>query len=70
MCSNFFDVRTFGAVMTTGANADQLRGPIQLAFATSIDPVVPLEIAVTRVAVTIEKEADAQSDDNRTMVYP
>jgi len=67
MCSNFFDVRTFGAVMTTGVNAGQVRGPIQMAFATSIDPVVPLEISITRMAVTTEKEAEAQSGDNRTM---
>lgn len=67
MCANFFDVRTFGAVMTTGINAGQVRGPVQLAFATSIEPVLPLEIAITRMAVTTEKEAEAQSGDNRTM---
>jgi CRISPR-associated protein Csd2 len=67
MCNNFFDVRTFGAVMTTGVNAGQVRGPVQLAFATSIDPVVPLEISITRMAVTTEKEAEAQNGDNRTM---
>lgn len=67
MCGNFFDVRTFGAVMTTGVNAGQVRGPVQLAFAASIDPVVPLEISITRMAVTTEKEAEAQSGDNRTM---
>ncbi len=67
MCGNFFDVRSFGAVMTTGTNAGQVRGPIQLAFATSIDPVLPLEISITRMAVTTEKEAEAQSGDNRTM---
>lgn len=67
MCANFFDIRTFGAVMTTGINAGQVRGPIQMAFATSIDPVVPLEISITRMAVTTEKEAEAQSGDNRTM---
>lgn len=67
MCSNFYDVRTFGAVMTTGVNAGQVRGPVQLAFATSIDPVIPLEISITRMAVTTEKEAEAQSGDNRTM---
>ena len=54
MCNNFFDVRTFGAVMTTGINAGQVRGPVQMAFATSIDPVVPLEISITRMAVTTE----------------
>jgi len=67
MCKNFFDVRCFGAVMTTGINAGQVRGPVQLAFATSIEPVLPLEIAITRMAVTTEKEAEAQSGDNRTM---
>jgi CRISPR-associated protein Csd2 len=67
MCGNFFDVRTFGAVMTTGVNAGQVRGPVQIAFATSIDPVVPLEISITRMAVTTEKEAEDQSGDNRTM---
>ena len=67
MCDNFFDVRTFGAVMTTGVNAGQVRGPVQMAFATSIDPVLPLEISITRMAVTTEKEAEAQSGDNRTM---
>lgn len=67
MCANFFDVRTFGAVMTTGVNAGQVRGPVQMAFATSIDPVVPLEISITRMAVTTQKEAEDQSGDNRTM---
>ena len=67
MCENFFDVRAFGAVMTTGVNCGQVRGPIQLAFARSIDPVVALEHAVTRCAVTTEKEAEKQSGDNRTM---
>jgi CRISPR-associated protein Csd2 len=67
MCSNFFDIRAFGAVMTTGVNAGQVRGPVQLAFATSIDPVVPIEVSITRMAVTTQKEADDQSGDNRTM---
>lgn len=67
MCTNFFDVRTFGAVMTTGVNAGQVRGPVQIAFATSVEPVLPLEISITRMAVTTEKEAEAQSGDNRTM---
>ena len=67
MCANFFDVRTFGAVMTTGINAGQVRGPVQLAFASSVEPVLPLEISITRMAVTTEKEAEAQSGDNRTM---
>lgn len=67
MCANFYDVRAFGAVMTTGTNAGQVRGPVQLAFASSIDPVVPLEVSITRMAVTTQKEAEEQSGDNRTM---
>ena len=67
MCKNFFDIRAFGAVMTTGVNCGQVRGPIQLAFARSIDPVVALEHAVTRCAVTTEQDAEKQSGDNRTM---
>lgn len=67
MCANFFDVRTFGAVMTTGVNAGQVRGPVQLAFATSVEPVLPLEISITRMAVTTAEEAEKQSGDNRTM---
>lgn len=67
MCANFFDVRTFGAVMTTEINSGQVRGPVQLAFSKSIDPIVPLEISITRMAVTTEKEAKDQQGDNRTM---
>lgn len=67
MCANFFDVRTFGAVMTTEVNSGQVRGPVQLAFAKSIDPIIPLEVSITRMAVTTEKEAEAQSGGNRTM---
>lgn len=67
MCANFFDVRSFGAVMTTEVNSGQVRGPVQLAFAKSIDPIIPLELSITRMAVTTEKEAEAQSGGNRTM---
>ncbi|MFP4581894.1 MAG: type I-C CRISPR-associated protein Cas7/Csd2 [Desulfococcaceae bacterium] len=67
MCQNFFDVRTFGAVMSTGVNCGQVRGPVQMTFGKSIDPIVPLEISITRMAVATEKEAEAQSGDNRTM---
>ena len=67
MCSNFFDVRTFGAVMSTGVNCGQVRGPVQLTFARSIDPIVSSEHSITRMAVTTEKEAENQSGDNRTM---
>ena len=74
MCDNFFDVRTFGAVMSTGINCGQVRGPVQLSFARSIEPVVPLEISITRMAATSEKE-NAQREkgdgderrENRTM---
>ncbi|MDW7771619.1 MAG: type I-C CRISPR-associated protein Cas7/Csd2 [Desulfobulbaceae bacterium] len=68
MCKNFFDVRTFGAVMSTKENnCGQVRGPVQFAFSQSIDPVVPLEASITRMAVETRKEADAQGGDNRTM---
>ena len=49
---NFYDIRTFGAVMTTGVNCGQVRGPVQLTFARSIDPIVPLDLSITRVAIT------------------
>ena len=52
MCQNFFDVRTFGAVMSTGPNAGQVRGPVQIAFARSADPILPLDISITRMATT------------------
>jgi len=67
MCQNFYDVRTFGAVMTTEVNCGQVRGPVQLSFSRSIDRIVTAEHAVTRMAVTTEKEAEKQSGDNRTM---
>lgn len=64
MCTNFFDIRSFGAVMTTGINCGQVRGPIQLGFASSIEPVVPMEVTITRMAVTTEKDAE---NSDRTM---
>ena len=67
MCKDFFDIRTFGAVMSTGANAGQVRGPVQLTFARSVDPIVTLEHSITRMAVATEAEAEKQSGDNRTM---
>ncbi|NDH54635.1 MAG: type I-C CRISPR-associated protein Cas7/Csd2, partial [Betaproteobacteria bacterium] len=65
MCQNFFDVRTFGAVMSTGVNCGQVRGPVQMTFARSVDPVVASEHSITRMAVATEKEAQAQDGDNR-----
>ena len=67
MCQNFFDVRTFGAVMSTGVNCGQVRGPVQLTFARSVEPIVALEHSITRMAVATEGEAEKQQGDNRTM---
>lgn len=67
MCRNFYDVRTFGAVMSTGVNCGQVRGPVQLTFGRSVDPIVASEHSITRMAVTTEKEAESQGGDNRTM---
>lgn len=67
MCKKFYDVRTFGAVMSTGKNAGQVRGPIQLTFARSVDPIITSEHSITRMAVATEKEAEKQGGDNRTM---
>jgi CRISPR-associated protein Csd2 len=67
MCRQYVDIRSFGAVLSTGANAGQVRGPVQLTFARSVDPVVTLEHSITRMAVTTDAEAEKQSGDNRTM---
>ena len=67
MCRDYFDVRTFGAVMSTGKNAGQVRGPVQLTFSRSIDPIMVSEHSITRMAVATEKEAEKQNGDNRTM---
>ena len=62
MCENFFDIRAFGAVMTTGVNCGQVRGPIQITFARSIDAIVPLEYSITRKSVTTEEDAKKQAE--------
>jgi len=75
MCDNFYDVRTFGAVMSTGVNAGQVRGPVQAAFATSVEPILPQEITITRMAATTSAEQDKRREaeegdartENRTM---
>lgn len=67
ICQNFFDVRTFGAVMGLGVNCGQVRGPVQLTFARSADPIVASEHSITRMAVATEAEAEKQGGDNRTM---
>jgi len=63
MCDNFYDVRTFGAVMSTGSNAGQVRGPVQIAFAQSVDPVLPLDLSITRMAVAEEGKGLKSSAD-------
>ena len=75
MCSNFFDVRTFGAVMTTftkGAlNCGQVRGPVQLGFARSVDPIMPQEITITRIAITTEADAERKNTEmGRKYIVP
>ena len=67
MCKNYYDIRTFGAVMSTGKNAGQVRGAIQLTFARSADTIATAEHSITRMAVATEKEAEKQGGDNRTM---
>jgi CRISPR-associated protein Csd2 len=67
MCANFYDVRTFGAVMSLGVNCGQVRGPVQLTFARSVDPIIAQEHSITRMAVATEAEAEKQQGDNRTM---
>ncbi len=70
MCQNFFDIRTFGAVMTTEVNAGQVRGPLQLTMARSIDPIVPAEFAVTRCAVTKQEDLEKERTIGRKFAVP
>lgn len=70
MCTNFFDIRTFGAVMTTEVNAGQVRGPIQLTFSRSLDPVVTAEFAITRCAVTNDKDLEKERTIGRKFNIP
>lgn len=67
ICKNFFDVRAFGAVMSTGVNCGQVRGPVQLTFARSLDQITSQEHSITRMAVATAAEAEKQSGDNRTI---
>ncbi len=66
MCDNFYDIRTFGAVLSTGINAGQVRGPVQLNFARSVEPVLPLEISITRMAATNEAEKKQRAEGDNT----
>ena len=70
MCRNFFDIRTFGAVMTTEINAGQVRGPVQFSFARSIEPIMPLEISITRSSVTNEKDVEKERTMGRKHIVP
>ena len=70
MCKKFFDVRTFGAVLSTGANAGQVRGPVQLTFARSVEPVVSFEYSITRMAVTKEEDIDKERTMGRKYTVP
>ena len=75
MCRNFYDIRTFGAVMTTfvkaALNCGQVRGPVQLGFARSVDPIVPQEVTITRVAITTEADAERKGTEmGRKYIVP
>jgi len=70
MCANFFDIRAFGAVMSTEINAGQVRGPLQLTFARSIDSIMPIDISITRSSVTNEKDADKERTMGRKSIVP
>jgi len=70
MCDNFFDVRTFGAVMTTEVNCGQVRGPVQFTFSKSVEQIVPSEISITRMAVTNEKDLEKEKTMGRKHIIP
>jgi CRISPR-associated protein Csd2 len=70
MCDNFYDIRAFGAVMTTEVNCGQVRGPVQFNFAKSIEPVMPLEVSITRMAVTNERDLEKERTIGRKHIVP
>jgi len=70
MCKNFYDIRTFGAVLSVGDNCGQVRGPVQLNFSRSIDPIVQQEVTITRLTVTREEEADKERTIGRKHIIP
>ena len=70
MCENFYDIRTFGAVMTTEVNCGQVRGPVQLCFARSVDPIIPQDISITRMAVTNERDLEKERTMGRKSIVP
>jgi len=70
MCANFYDIRSFGAVMTTEVNCGQVRGPVQLAFARSVEPIMSQEVSITRMAVTNEKDLEKERTMGRKHIVP
>lgn len=70
MCANFWDIRSFGAVMSTGVNAGQVRGPVQISFARSEEPIMPMEVSITRSSVTNEKDRDKERTMGRKAIVP
>lgn len=70
LCANFFDIRTFGAVMTTGDNCGQVRGPVQINFSRSIDPIVQQEVTITRQTVTRIEDAEKERTMGRKFIVP
>ena len=70
MCDNFYDIRTFGAVMSTGVNCGQVRGPVQFTFARSEDPIVPAEVSITRMAVTKAEDVNKERTMGRKHIVP
>jgi len=70
MCQNFFDIRTFGAVMTTEINCGQVRGPVQFSFSRSIDPIFQQEVTVTRCAVTNERDSEKGQTMGKKQIVP
>lgn len=70
MCKNFYDIRSFGAVMATEINCGQVRGPVQLAFAKSVEPIMQQEVSITRMAVTNEKDLDKERTMGRKYIVP
>ncbi len=67
MCAQYWDIRTFGALMTSGKNAGAVRGPVQMTFARSVEPIIPVDNCIVRQAVATEKESEKQKGENRTM---
>lgn len=70
MCNKYYDIRAFGAVMTTGINCGQVRGPVQFSFSRSMDPIAPMDVTITRMAVTNEKDAEKERTMGRKSIVP